>query len=289
MYPWIEKYRPTQFIEMKLDDKHRIIFNNIVKNGKFNNMLFYGPPGTGKTTAITCLLNDINKLHGYSENIIHLNASDDRGVDTMRNNIYTFVNNKTILNSKMKFVILDEVDSMTKSAQNSLIHLLDNCNENVNYCLICNYISKITESIRKRCIVLYFKQIPRENKKEYLNHIIKEENINISEKILDEIIMYGENDIRSMVNMLQQYKNENWVPISFDDIKILCDKYSTNIINKYKDKDIKEFYKILFQYIIDNKNYDLELIIMMKNLMQNTCIPYFINIFMPYYKKLNNN
>ena len=128
--PWVEKYRPSKFEDIVLDDVNRKIFENIIKKEHFPNLLFYGPPGTGKTTTI------INLIKAYQEKInnvdsklmIHLNASDDRGIDIIRSQISQFVNSKTLFNNGLKFVILDEADYMTKNAQQALHNLIENMN-----------------------------------------------------------------------------------------------------------------------------------------------------------------
>ena len=127
--PWVEKYRPNTFDDIVLDPLNKSILENIIKNEHFPNLLFYGPPGTGKTTSI------INLIKAYQENsqnqnlMIHLNASDERGIDIIRNQINSFVNSKSLFNNGMKFVILDEVDYMTKNAQIALRYLLQSFTE----------------------------------------------------------------------------------------------------------------------------------------------------------------
>jgi replication factor C subunit 3/5 len=138
---WVEKYRPTDFYNIVLDPLNKKILQNIINTGYFPNVLFYGPPGTGKTTTIINLINSYqqktsNKIN--KELMIHLNASDDRGIDIIRSQINQFVNSKSIFNSGMKFVVLDEVDYMTKNAQQALRYLLSNYSNNVRFCLICN-------------------------------------------------------------------------------------------------------------------------------------------------------
>ena len=143
--PWIEKYRPTQFEDIVLEPINRTLFQNILDKNYIPNLLFYGPPGTGKTTTIINLINQYQEKYNqkYKENIIHLNASDERGIDIIRNQIQQFVKSYSFFNTGLKFVILDEVDYMTKNAQQALKYLIQTSNSNVRYCLICNYISKI--------------------------------------------------------------------------------------------------------------------------------------------------
>ena len=96
--PWVEKYRPIQFDKIVLDNMNRRIFNNILERGYFPNLLFYGPPGTGKTTTIINLINEYqNRFYKISKSqIIHLNASDERGIDIVRNQINTFVKSNNL-------------------------------------------------------------------------------------------------------------------------------------------------------------------------------------------------
>ena len=107
MIPWIEKYRPSELDDIILDEKYKLLFDTIIDNLDFPHLLFYGPPGSGKTTAIVCLINKIIKKYNMKHNIIHLNASDERWIDIIRNTIYTFVNSNNIFNSinkKFNFV-----------------------------------------------------------------------------------------------------------------------------------------------------------------------------------------
>ena len=124
--PWTEKYRPTEFEQIVLSDINKQILNNIIKLKIFPNLMFYGPPGTGKTTTIINLIKKYQETHNEigKDFIIHLNASDDRVIYIIRNQISQVVNSKTLFKTGLKFVILDEVDYMTKNAQNALKQLL---------------------------------------------------------------------------------------------------------------------------------------------------------------------
>lgn len=203
--PWVEKYRPTNFENIVLDPMNRSIFENILERDYFPNLLFYGPPGTGKTTTIINLINSYHKVHGQSGKgtVIHLNASDERGIDVIRNQIYQFVKSKTMFEQGMKFVILDEVDYMTKNAQQALKYLLQTSLVNVRFCLICNYISKIDESLKNEFIAIRFNQLPKQEIDAFLKHVSQSEDLNLSDDAIDTIQQLFHSDIRSMVNFMQ--------------------------------------------------------------------------------------
>ena len=140
-FPLTEVWRPTKFDDIVLDPLNKVILKNIIETSYFPNLLLYGPPGTGKTTTIINLVNAYQEKLGNTnkELVIHLNASDERGIDIIRNQINQFVNSNTLFSSGMKFVILDEVDYMTKNAQQALKYMLQCYSSNVRFCLMCNY------------------------------------------------------------------------------------------------------------------------------------------------------
>jgi len=203
--PWIEKYRPTHFDGIVLDPLNRAFFKNILEKRHFPNLLFYGPPGTGKTTTIINLINEYQSKYfrRNRESIIHLNASDERGIDIIRTQIYQFVKSKHIFEVGLKFVILDEVDYMTKNAQQALKTLLQTSLPNVRFCLICNYISKIDESLQHEFISVRFNQLPRREINQFINSIAAKESISIDNTEIDRLCDTYQSDIRSMINYLQ--------------------------------------------------------------------------------------
>ena len=194
--PWVEKYRPTTFDDIVLDPLNKIILENIIKKKYFPNLLFYGPPGTGKTTSIINLINTYQGDINSKNLMIHLNASDERGIDIIRNQINSFVNSKSLFNNGMKFVVLDEVDYMTKNAQIALKYLLQGYNSNVRFCLICNYISRIDESLQNEFMKLRFNQLPENEIIKFLRNINEHEALNIGDESLQLIQQLFNSDIR---------------------------------------------------------------------------------------------
>ena len=257
--PFMEAYRPKKFEDIVLDNLNRQILNNIIETSYFPNLLFYGPPGTGKTTTIINLINAYQeKLNNKNKDlIIHLNASDERGIDIIRNQISYFVNSKPLFNNGMKFVILDEVDYMTKNAQQALRYLLQNYSNNVRFCLICNYISKIDDGLQSEFIRLRFNQLPNDEIIKFLTNISVSENLNMSPKILSCIQKIYKSDIRSMINFMQS--NQDLVKYSEKDIKIIDNNIWDELIKMLKNNEKLEnmqifIHNISIQYNIDKKN-----------------------------------
>jgi replication factor C subunit 3/5 len=268
--PWVEKYRPSQFDDIVLDPINRSIFENILSKDYFPNLIFYGPPGTGKTTTIINLINEYQQRYNQVNkgSIIHLNASDERGIDIIRNQIYQFVKSKNFFEAGLKFVILDEVDYMTKNAQQALKYLLQSSCYNVRFCLICNYISKIDESLKNEFICIRFNQLPKQDIYKFIKQIAENEKLELNDSVIDMIQKLYNSDIRSMINFLQLNQNIiHWeTNIITDDIwenihALLIKKessenhiftYINNISIQY-NTDKKTIIKNYFNYIIRNK------------------------------------
>jgi len=257
-YVWVEKYRPKFFDDIVLDPLNRQILKNIIETSYFPNLLFYGPPGTGKTTTIINLINAYQtKLNIKNKDlIIHLNASDERGIDIIRNQINFFVNSKPLFHTGMKFVILDEVDYMTKNAQQALRYLLQNYSSSVRFCLICNYISKIDEGLQNEFIRLRFNQLPKTEIINFLTNISSSEKLNMSQQTLLCIQKLYKSDIRSMINFMQSNQNivkdETEFYIIDNDV---WEKLIEILSKREKIDNISMFvHNVSIQYNIDKKN-----------------------------------
>ena len=203
--PWVEKYRPRIFSDIIMSDTNDRILNNMINRRTFMNLILYGPPGTGKTSTIINIINSYQEKYEKSDNtlVMHLNASDDRGIDTIRNQINTFVTTKHIWGTGTKFVVLDEVDYMTRSAQHSLKYLIDQAIPGVRFCLICNYIYKLEPSLTHHFIKLRFNIVPSDKVFVLLKHIVTSENLQYSNEDIREIQASCGSDIRRMINVIQ--------------------------------------------------------------------------------------
>jgi replication factor C subunit 3/5 len=206
--PWSEKYRPSDFNHIVLDPINRKIFEKILEKRKFPHMLFYGPPGAGKTTSADNLIRKYQSLYSRvnKENIIHLNASDERGIEVIRTQIHQFVKSKNMFETGYKFVVLDEVDYMTKNAQQALKNLLQSCLNNVRFCLICNYICKIDDSLKNEFICIRFNQLPKQEIYTFIQNIATQEKMEIQEETIYAIQKMYHSDIRSMINFIQLHQ-----------------------------------------------------------------------------------
>ena len=259
--PFVELFRPKHFDDIVLDPLNRKILKNIIDTSYFPNLLFYGPPGTGKTTTIMNLITAYQeKLNNKnSDLIIHLNASDERGIDIIRNQINLFVNSKPLFHNGMKFVILDEVDYMTKNAQQALRYLLQNYSGNVRFCLICNYISKIDEGLQNEFIRLRFNQLPKNDIIQFLTHISESEHLNMSQKSLSCIQKLYKSDIRSMINFMQSNQDIAKNKDKFAEFNIIDNDIWELLLSKLSNNEnidtIKSFvHFISIEYNIDKKN-----------------------------------
>jgi replication factor C subunit 3/5 len=256
--PWTEKYRPDRFDNIVLDPNNKALFMNMIENKYFPNLLLYGPPGTGKTTTIINLINEYQVIKKKKSQVIHLNASDERGIDIIRNQIYQFVKTKNLFETGYKFVVLDEVDYMTKNAQQALKYLLQTCGNNVKFFLICNYISKIELSLQHEFVCIRFNQLPKQKIHEFIREICMKENVDLSDQTINNIQNLHKSDIRSMINFIQLNQNvivqqsniinnELWKKL-YD---LFAEKYEEKETQKIK---IKKFINHLsIQYNIDKK------------------------------------
>lgn len=199
---WTEKYRPRTLDEIIDQDEIVARLKSFVKAKNVPHCIFAGPPGTGKTTAALCLAHD---LYGenYREYIMELNASDERGINVIRETVKTFARTKPIGEVTFKLLILDEADNMTDDAQQALRRTMERYSETARFILIANYSGKIIEPIQSRCAPFRFTYLPSDAVAKRIRHICERENVEITDDGVEAILELSGGDLRKTLNILQ--------------------------------------------------------------------------------------
>ncbi|BDC18993.1 replication factor C small subunit [Acidianus sp. HS-5] len=199
---WAEKYRPKSLDDIVNQKDIIERLKRFVKEKNMPHLLFAGPPGTGKTTAALALVHD---LYGdsYEQFFLELNASDERGIDVIRNKVKEFA--RTMISSSVPFkvILLDEADNMTADAQQALRRTMELYTESTRFILACNYLSKIIDPIQSRTALFRFYPLKKEDVVGRLEYISKEEKVEYDEKALETIYDITMGDMRKAINTLQ--------------------------------------------------------------------------------------
>ncbi|KAJ4460045.1 putative Replication factor C subunit 5 [Paratrimastix pyriformis] len=200
--PFVEKYRPKELSDLISHEDIIGTITKLIDQNRLPHLLLYGPPGTGKTSTILACA---KKLYGdkFGPMVLELNASDERGIDVVREQVKTFATTRALGVKGFKLVILDEADAMTHPAQFALRRVIEKCSHNARFCLICNYVGKIIPALQSRCTKFRFGPLDHKAVEGRMHQIAQAEHIAITPEAISTIVSLAEGDMRKCLNVLQ--------------------------------------------------------------------------------------
>ncbi|KAK5088619.1 Subunit of heteropentameric Replication factor C (RF-C) [Lithohypha guttulata] len=215
--PWVEKYRPNTLDDVSGHQDILATINRFVEHNRLPHLLLYGPPGTGKTSTILALARQIYGTKNMRQMVLELNASDDRGIDVVREQIKTFASTKQIFSSStqqaatstksgltgFKLIILDEADAMTSAAQMALRRIMEKYTANTRFCIIANYTHKLSPALLSRCTRFRFSPLKEVDIRRSVDVVVARESVNITPEAIDSLVSLSKGDMRRALNVLQ--------------------------------------------------------------------------------------
>ena len=244
---YVEKYRSKVLDEYVGNDQLKVIVGNYIKTNDIQNLLLYGTPGTGKTTLAKLVVNNINCDYLY------INASDERGIDTIRDKVQGFASSASF--KSIKIVILDEADFLTIQAQASLRNIIETYSRTTRFILTCNYLERIIDPLQSRCQVLKITPPSKKDVAQYISTVLDKENIEYELQDLVLIINKHYPDIRKILNTCQVNSVDGRLKI---DTSILTSSNYTDAILKELKTPSKNSFKNIRQILADSNLDDFE-------------------------------
>ncbi|KAK1139462.1 Subunit of heteropentameric Replication factor C (RF-C) [Aspergillus melleus] len=213
--PWVEKYRPVSLDDVSGHQDILATIDKFVEANRLPHLLLYGPPGTGKTSTILALARRIYGEKNMRQMVLELNASDDRGIDVVREQIKTFASTKQIFSmapkstsnesslASYKLIVLDEADAMTSTAQMALRRIMEKYTANTRFCIIANYTHKLSPALLSRCTRFRFSPLKEQDIRSLVDLVVEKEQVNIQPEAVDSLVTLSKGDMRRALNVLQ--------------------------------------------------------------------------------------
>jgi len=199
---WTEKYRPNNFTDIVGQDEIIKRVESLVNSLNIPHLLFAGPAGTGKSTLALVVVKELFK-DNWRDNYLELNASDERGINIVREKVKNFARTKSLGTVPFKVIFLDEADALTPEAQQALRRTMENFSNTCRFILSCNYSSKIIDPIQSRCALFRFKLLEKRHIEKVIKKISESEKLAIAPEALEMIYEGSEGDCRRCINLLQ--------------------------------------------------------------------------------------
>ena len=274
-FSWVEKNRPQNLNEICYQDDVKKVLISFVKNKNIPHLLFFGPSGCGKTSSILSLAKDLFGEE-YKNRIKELNASDERGINVIREKIKNYSQESINLNSNIppwKIIILDEADNMTIESQYALRRIMEEYSKVTRFCIICNYHNKIIDPIVSRCSVFRFKPIPNIIIKNQLKNIASIEKFHCSDEVMNKICTYSRGDLRKAINFLQRCNNCFGDEISSMVIDEISGVISESLIKKFIDNcinlNVEEVEKFIEYFYYSGYSLVNQILLIHDSILQN--------------------
>lgn len=283
--PWIEKYRASKLNDIMHQNEVISMLQTSIKTGSLPHLLFYGPPGTGKTSTAQAIARELFGPNNMKNRLLELNASDERGINVVRNKIVEFAKSMVSYpdpnypSPPFKIIILDEADAMTIEAQSALRKTIEEYSTITRFCFVCNYINQIIDPIVSRCVNFRFKPINNDIIYNKLVAISRLENMTITPDLLKLLSQKTDGDMRTAIMLLQnlQYIHGSVKKSDIDDIcgclsDYIIDKINNICILNKKKPSMIQLYDLVneiksYSYPIENVLEQLNLLIINSNLL----------------------
>ncbi len=250
---WTEKYRPAKLSDVMGENENINRLTGYINEKNIPHLIFAGPQGTGKTsTAIVLAMSLFGDA--WKDNFLELNASNDRGIDVIRDNIKNFAKIRPSNDLGFKIIFLDEADHLTGDAQAALRRTMEMFYNTTRFIFSCNYSSKIIPPIQSRCVIFRFKPVDRDGMESRLLYIAENEKFDIDNESLNAICEISDGDMRKAINILQAVRSSGKItPTSIYEIsgEVNKDQYKSlitmalegnfNDARNYLDKMLIEF------------------------------------------------